>query len=139
MSGTQRPSPSATADPTPGLVPEPVFEGTGKSSIGVLSVGSCDGAVREAMQTLGKEGVAADYCRVKAFPFSASVGEFIEQHDVVYVIEQNRDAQLRSLLILDIEADQDKLVSVLHYNGLPMTATFVVSKIQEHMSKGRAA
>lgn len=121
------------------LVPEPVIEGTGKNAIGILSVGSCDGAVREAIHTLGKDGVGIDYCRVKAFPFSTAVSDFIEQHDVVYVVEQNRDAQLRSLLILDIEAEQDKLVPVLHYDGLPMTATFVVGRIQEHMSTGRAA
>ncbi|HEY5655000.1 MAG TPA: 2-oxoacid:acceptor oxidoreductase subunit alpha [Woeseiaceae bacterium] len=121
------------------LVPEPVIHGSGKNKVGILSVGSCDGAVREAIAQLARNGVNLDYCRVKAFPFSETVREFIEQHDVVYVVEQNRDAQLRSLLILDIGGDPDKLVPVLHYNGLPMTASFVVGKIQEDMSKGRAA
>ena len=121
------------------LVPEPVIVGSDKNKVGILSVGSCDGAVREAIAQLARNGVNLDYCRVKAFPFSETVREFIEQHDVVYVVEQNRDAQLRSLLILDIEGDPDKLVPVLHYNGLPMTAGFVVGKIQEDMSKGRAA
>ena len=121
------------------LVPEPVIQGSGKNKVGILSVGSCDGAVREAIAQLARNGVNLDYCRVKAFPFSETVREFIEQHDVVYVVEQNRDAQLRSLLILDIGGDPDKLLPVLHYNGLPMTASFVVGKIQEDMSKGRAA
>ena len=121
------------------LVPEPVIVGSDKNKVGILSVGSCDGAVREAIAQLARNGVNLDYCRVKAFPFSETVREFIEQHDVVYVVEQNRDAQLRSLLILDIGGDPDKLVPVLHYNGLPMTASFVVGKIQEDMSKGRAA
>ena len=80
-----------------------------------------------------------NYCRVKAFPFSKSVKEFIDKHDVVYVVEQNRDAQLRALLILDLEARPDKLVSLLHYNGMPITAGFVVNRVLEEMSKGRAA
>ena len=80
-----------------------------------------------------------NYCRVKAFPFSDAVREFIEQHDVVYVVEQNRDAQLRTLLINDIEADQTKLVSLLHYNGMPINAGFVVDKVLEEIAKGQAA
>ena len=65
--------------------------------------------------------------------------EFIDKHEVVYVVEQNRDAQLRALLILDFDLQPDKLVSLLHYNGVPMNAGFVVEKVLEEVSKGRAA
>jgi 2-oxoglutarate ferredoxin oxidoreductase subunit alpha len=67
------------------------------------------------------------------------VKDFIEQHEVVYVIEQNRDAQLRTLLILDCAADPARLVSLLHYNGLPLNAGFVVTSVLEEQSRGRAA
>jgi 2-oxoglutarate ferredoxin oxidoreductase subunit alpha len=76
---------------------------------------------------------------VRAFPFSDAVREFIEKHDVVYVVEQNRDAQLRTLLMLDSQADPAKLVSVLHYNGMPLNAGFVVKRIVEERAKGQAA
>jgi 2-oxoglutarate ferredoxin oxidoreductase subunit alpha len=80
-----------------------------------------------------------NYCRIKAFPFSAEVSEFIEQHEIVYVVEQNRDAQLRTLLINDIGADQNKLVSLLHYNGMPINSGFVVDRVLEEITKGQAA
>jgi 2-oxoglutarate ferredoxin oxidoreductase subunit alpha len=67
------------------------------------------------------------------------VRDFIDKHDIVYVVEQNRDAQLRTLLILDTEAPPDKLVPLLHYNGIPLNAGFVVDKVLEEISKGRAA
>ena len=76
---------------------------------------------------------------MRAFPFTDSVREFIEQHDVVYVVEQNRDAQLRTLLITDIDADQRKLVSLLHYDGMPINPGFVVDGVLEEIAKGRAA
>ena len=65
--------------------------------------------------------------------------EFIEQHDVIYIVEQNRDAQLRSLFMIDIDAEPSKLVSLLHYDGMPMNAGFVVDRVLEEVAKGRAA
>jgi 2-oxoglutarate ferredoxin oxidoreductase subunit alpha len=67
------------------------------------------------------------------------VREFIAKHDVVYIVEQNRDAQLRTLLILDAEADPAKLVSVLHYNGIPLNAGFVAGAVLKKISRGQAA
>ena len=75
---------------------------------GILTVGSGDGACIEALDRLAKQDIHLNYCRVKSFPFGDEVGEFIEQNDLVYVVEQNRDAQLRTLLIADIAADQKK-------------------------------
>ena len=105
----------------------------------IPSGGSCNGAVKEALDILDKENVHLNYCRVRAFPFSDEVRQFIDKHDVVYVVEQNRDAQLRTLLITDIDADPDKLVSMLHYNGMPIPAQFIVDRVQEEVAEGRAA
>ena len=121
------------------LVPAPEIEYSKFNKRAILTLGSCDGAVKEAMDWLKDEGTGLNYCRVKAFPFSEAVKEFIDQHERVYVVEQNRDAQLRSLLMLDIEADARKLVPVLHYDGMPLAANFVVEKVQEDLAKGRAA
>ena len=76
---------------------------------------------------------------MKAFPFTDAVRDFIDKHERIYVVEQNRDAQLRTLLMLDIDADPKKLVSMLHYNGLPISADFVVDRVLEETAKGEAA
>jgi 2-oxoglutarate ferredoxin oxidoreductase subunit alpha len=121
------------------LVPEPEIIYNKFNKAAILTVGSGNGACREAMDRLDKQNIGLNYCRVKAFPFSDSVRDFIDKHEVVYVVEQNRDAQLRGLLILDSEAPQEKLVPLLHYNGIPLNAGFVVDGILEEISKGRAA
>jgi 2-oxoglutarate ferredoxin oxidoreductase subunit alpha len=106
---------------------------------GILTLGSGDGACKEALDRLAKQDIHLNYCRVKSFPFGDDVGEFIAQHDVVYVVEQNRDAQLRTLLINDIEADQKTLIPLLHYNGMPINSGFVVDKVLAEIAKGQAA
>jgi 2-oxoglutarate ferredoxin oxidoreductase subunit alpha len=121
------------------LVPEPEIAYSKFNNAAILTVGSGNGACREALDRLGEQNVGLNYCRVRAFPFSESVREFIDKHEVVYVVEQNRDAQLRALLILEFNLQPDKLVSLLHYNGIPMNAAFVVDKVLEEISKGRAA
>jgi 2-oxoglutarate ferredoxin oxidoreductase subunit alpha len=121
------------------MVPEPEIEYSKFNKTAILSLGSCDGAAKEAMVRLKDENIGVNYCRIKAFPFSESVNEFIEKHDSIYVVEQNRDAQLRSLLILDAEIEPKKLIPVLHYNGMPLSANFIVERVTEEMAKGRAA
>jgi 2-oxoglutarate ferredoxin oxidoreductase subunit alpha len=121
------------------LVPAPEIEYSKFNKRAILSVGSCDGAVKEALDRLKEESTGLNYCRVKAFPFGDAVKDFIDRHERVYVVEQNRDAQLRSLLMLDIEADARKLAPVLHYDGMPLAANFIVQKVQEDLAKGRAA
>ncbi len=121
------------------LVPEPEIRYSKFNKAAILTVGGADGACKEALDRLEAEKVALNYCRVRAFPFSDAVREFISQHDVVYVVEQNRDAQLRTLLMLDSEADPAKLVSLLHYNGMPLNAGFVVKRVLEERAKGQAA
>jgi 2-oxoglutarate ferredoxin oxidoreductase subunit alpha len=121
------------------LVPEPVIEYAKFNKTAILSFGSCDGAVKEALVKLKDKNIGVNYCRVKAFPFTDSVRDFLDKHERVYVVEQNRDAQLRTLLMLDVDADPRKLVSMLHYKGLPISADFVVERVLEEVAKGQAA
>jgi 2-oxoglutarate/2-oxoacid ferredoxin oxidoreductase subunit alpha len=121
------------------LVPAPVVEHSERHRVGIISVGSCDGAVREARDRLAEAGVGTNYLRVRAFPFGKAVQDFLDAHDRVYVVEQNRDAQLRSLLLMETRVEQTKLVPVLHYDGLPVTAAAIVDGINEDMVKGKAA
>ena len=121
------------------IVPEADVRYSKFNKAAILTLGSGDGPCIEALDRLEAQNIGLNYCRVKAFPFTEAVREFIEKHDVVYVVEQNRDAQLRTLLINDIDSDQDKLVSVLHYNGMPLNAGFVVERILAEIKKGRAA
>lgn len=121
-----------------GLVPEPVVDDNGQA-IGVVTIGSCDGAAREALAQLARNGVRADYMRLRAFPFQASVAAFIERHERIYVIEQNRDAQLRTLLINDLDCEPARLASVLLYDGLPIAASGIVAHIESDLARGAAA
>ena len=121
------------------LVPEAEIEYSKMNKHAILTLGSCDGAAREALHDLKNLNVGLNYCRVKAFPFTKAVKDFIDKHDRIYVLEQNRDAQLRSLLILDAEAEPRKLVPMLHYNGMPLSSSFVVKRVLEETSKGQAA
>jgi 2-oxoglutarate ferredoxin oxidoreductase subunit alpha len=112
------------------LVPAPVAVQDGKSRVGIIAYGSTDFAIEESRDQLLKEyGVETDYLRVRAYPFHKAVGEFIERHDRVYVVEQNRDAQMLSLLKLDLPVgDLPKLRSIRHYNGLPIDARTVTDE-----------
>jgi 2-oxoglutarate/2-oxoacid ferredoxin oxidoreductase subunit alpha len=121
------------------ILPEADIRYSKFNSSAILTVGSGNAACIEALDRLAARDVQLNYCRVKAFPFGDEVREFIDQHDVVYVVEQNRDAQLRTLLMLESDADPRKLVPLLHYNGIPINAGFVVDAVLEKMSRGCAA
>lgn len=121
------------------IVPEPEIQYSKFNKHAILSFGSCDPAVKEALVDLKARNVGLNYCRVKAFPFSQSIMDFIDKHERVYVVEQNRDAQFRSLLMLDANADPRTLVSMLHYDGTPIHANFVVERVLEDIAEGRAA
>ncbi len=121
------------------MLPKPEVRYSKFNKAALLTIGSGDGACKEALDRLQDQNIGLNYCRVKAFPFAEEVREFIDQHEVIYVVEQNRDAQLRTLLINDIDADQNKLVPLLHYNGMPINAGFVVDRVLEEIAKGRAA
>ncbi len=122
------------------LVPAPVIHrGRKPSDLAIVSVGSCDYAVSEAIERLAESGISLDYLRVKAFPFGDEVAEFLEQHDRVFVVEQNRDAQLRSLLTLETDYPKNRMVSVLNYGGLPIDCRCIVDAIEQSVATGVAA
>ncbi|MBL8329833.1 MAG: 2-oxoacid:acceptor oxidoreductase subunit alpha [Rubrivivax sp.] len=112
------------------LVPQPEVRAAAKKTrLGVLYFGSTAPAMDEALVSLAKAGIHLDAMRLKAFPFPASVLEFIQAHDHVFVVEQNRDAQMRTLLINELEIDPEWLIKVLHYDGTPITARFITEAI----------
>jgi len=110
-------------------VPEPVVETRPGAQVGIIAFGSTEPAVREASFQLAEQGLAADFLRLRAIPFSQQVGDFIHQHERIYVVEMNRDGQLHQLLSLEYLAQSHKLYSVAYTDGLPMTARFVSEAI----------
>jgi len=112
------------------LVPAPVTVQDGKSRVGILAYGTTDFAITESRDQLLKEyGVETDYLRVRAYPFHKAIEEFVASHDRVYIVEQNRDAQMLSLLKLDLRVSElTKLRSIRHYNGLPIDARTVTDE-----------
>jgi 2-oxoglutarate/2-oxoacid ferredoxin oxidoreductase subunit alpha len=120
------------------LVPGPLVQDGSGAEIGILAYGTSHWAVIETLDQLKREqGIEASYCRVRAYPFSDEVADFIRRHRRVYVVEQNRDGQLYSLLRLELDPDEvAKLRSVRHYNGLPIDARSVTDAIirQEDLS-----
>jgi 2-oxoglutarate ferredoxin oxidoreductase subunit alpha len=121
------------------FVPAPVKEIEGTSKNGIIAYGTSHWALTESCDQLRKEhNLQLDYLRLRAYPFSQDVHEFIKTHDRIYVVEQNRDAQMFQLIKLDIAADQVvKLRSVLHYNGLPIDARSVTDAIVSQQTKGQ--
>ncbi len=119
------------------FVPAPVKEIAETSKIGIIAYGTSHWALTESCDQLRKEhNLQADYLRLRAYPFNQDVHEFIKNHDRIYVVEQNRDAQMFQLLKLDVAADQVvKLRSVLHYNGLPIDARSVTDEIISQQNK----
>jgi 2-oxoglutarate ferredoxin oxidoreductase subunit alpha len=112
------------------LVPAPVVVKDGTSRVGILAFGTTDFALRESMDQIKKElGKDVDYMRIRAYPFAHEIHDFVAAHDRVYVVEQNRDAQLATLLKIDLPADQVvKLRSILHFNGLPIDARTITEE-----------
>jgi len=111
------------------LVPRALIDATAGAPLGLVSLGSCDGAVREAIEVLKSRGVGVDYMRVRSFPFSEDVERFLAAHELLFVVEQNRDAQFRALLTLETAVDKSRLRSLLHYNGLPISSSFIVEGV----------
>jgi 2-oxoglutarate ferredoxin oxidoreductase subunit alpha len=110
-------------------VPAPVIQKREGAKIGVVTLGGCDPAVREALDRLAEQGVYADYMRVRGFPFSETVEEFLHNHEFSIVVEQNRDAQLKSMLTLETSVPKEKLRSLLVYGGFPLSTQQVVDAV----------
>ena len=118
------------------LVPQPVVRPAArKTRLGVLYFGSTSPSMHEALDVLIESGIHLDAMRLRAFPFPDSVAEFIAEHDLVYVVEQNRDAQMRQLLVNELEIDPARLIRVLHFDGTPITARFITRAITGHVDQ----
>jgi pyruvate/2-oxoacid:ferredoxin oxidoreductase alpha subunit len=112
------------------LVPQPILRKAARETrFGVIYFGSTSPAMAEAFDALQADGVHVDTLRVRAFPFSAAVDRFIAEHETVFVVEQNRDAQLRMMLVNEQEIDPARLEPILHYDGTPITARFIIEAI----------
>ena len=112
------------------LVPQPVLRNAAKAaSLGVIYFGSTSPAMDEAIEVLEARNLPLDTLRLRAFPFPDTVANFIAAHEKVFVVEQNRDAQMRSLLVNEFGIDPARLVPILHYDGTPITARFIVREI----------
>lgn len=118
------------------VVPTPTIciQGDG-SSVGLIYYGTSTDSSNEAIDILAAEGIAADSCQIRAFPFHHEVDSFIARHDTVFVIEQNRDAQMRSLLVNECEINPKDLIKILHYDGSPITATLIAEKVRDVVKK----
>jgi len=109
------------------------------TKLGIVAFGSSDGAVIEARDRLAEQGIHLDYLRIRAFPFTREVVEFLRSHDTNFVVEQNRDAQMKALLMLEANHIADRLVSILHYNGMPIPSECVVQGVTTHLKEEAAA
>ena len=116
-------------------LPAPFVRPAAGAKLGLLTVGGCHAACLEALDVLAKDGIALDYMRVRSFPFGEDVARFLDEHQVTFVVEQNRDAQLRSLLTLETGTPIDKLESVRYYGGFPMSAHHVISGVKARLEK----
>jgi 2-oxoglutarate ferredoxin oxidoreductase subunit alpha len=114
-------------------VPPPVIRNQEGATIGLVSLGGCDGAMREAVDVLRAEGIVVDYMRICAFPFDDSVDAFINAHPKNFVVEQNRDAQLRTLLIAETSVSKDRVDSILVYGGFPLSSRHVVTGVKKKL------
>ena len=116
------------------LVPKPVWrKAARKTRLGVIYFGSTSPAMTEALEVLTESGIHLDALRLRAFPFPDSVKEFLDLHDEVFVVEQNRDAQMHCLLVNELDVDPARLVRVLHFDGTPITARFISRAITQHV------
>ena len=122
------------------LVPQPILrKALAPTRLGVMYYGSTTPAMREALDVLERNGDHVDALRLCAFPFPDAVRYFLAEHDTVFVVEQNRDAQMRTMLINELDVNPAKLVKVLHYDGTPITARFIIRSIHESVAKSAQA
>jgi 2-oxoglutarate ferredoxin oxidoreductase subunit alpha len=122
------------------LVPKPeITLGDKNGKTGLVYFGATAPAVKEALETLEHEGIRVNALRLKAFPFTREVAEFCAAHERILVVEQNRDAQMRSLLMTEANVAGQKLIPALNYDGMPMTAAFVRGTVLKELRPTKAA
>ena len=116
-------------------VPQPVVQLASGARVGLVTVGGCHAACTEALDRLAADGIAVNYMRIRGFPFGDDVTAFLERHDVNFIVEQNRDGQLRNLLQLETGVAIEKLESVRYYAGFPMSAHHVIAGVKAKLEK----
>ena len=116
------------------VMPKPEIIRQAGADVGLVTIGGCDAAVREAADLLRGQGILVDVMRIRAFPFGAEVRDFIASHEHTFVIEQNRDAQLRALLAIELGITRDDMKPILDYGGMPLTARVVVDAVAAHFA-----
>jgi 2-oxoglutarate ferredoxin oxidoreductase subunit alpha len=112
-----------------------VYQQENESEYGILFFGTSQYSAEEAMDTLKAHNQKFDGIRLKAFPFDPIAIQFLEQHPYVFVIEQNRDAQMKSLIMIELGISAERLISILNYDGLPITATNIVNQITHSLER----
>ena len=118
------------------FLPQAVFkQDTNASSFGVIYFGSTEASMQESLDELSVSGHPIDAMRIRSFPFGPEIWKFIDQHDILFVIEQNRDAQMKTLILAESKVSYEKLISVLCFDGAPITANFISKAIMKHLSK----
>ncbi|MBL0169906.1 MAG: 2-oxoacid:acceptor oxidoreductase subunit alpha [Gemmatimonadaceae bacterium] len=115
-------------------MPKPAIHRQDGAEVGLVTVGGCDAAVREAADLLHAQGIPVDVMRIRAFPFGVEVSDFLAQHERTFVIEQNRDGQLRSMIGIELGVARDSLIPILDYGGMPLTAKVVVDAVTAHFA-----
>ena len=120
-------------------IPEPEISSLGSNTRGLIYLGTTTSAIKETLDNLQKKGISLDTMRLRGFPFHESVRDFINEHEIVYVIEQNRDAQLKSLLKIECNASEEQMFSILSYNGVLITAQQIEKEILDSLSTSNNA
>ncbi|MFQ6021946.1 MAG: 2-oxoacid:acceptor oxidoreductase subunit alpha [Acidiferrobacterales bacterium] len=123
-------------DTAAGLVHKPIIKKKRGATSGIIAIGSSDAAVSEALDDFDEP---MDYMRIRAFPFTPEVQKFIDTHERIFVVDQNRDAQLKAMLTMELNVAKRKLISVLHYDGYPIGAEHVLETIHDVLEEGSAA
>ncbi len=122
-------------DTAKSLVPRPIRrDAPQKARFGAIYYGSTSPAMAEALEVLEEQGIHLDTLRVRSFPFHQDVVDFVAEHEQVFVVEQNRDAQLRTLLVNECNLDPARLIKVLHFDGTPITARFILRSIGDKLA-----
>jgi 2-oxoglutarate/2-oxoacid ferredoxin oxidoreductase subunit alpha len=117
------------------MVPGPeMYQESNQHENGMLFFGTSKYAAEEAMDYLKEKGIPVDAIRLLSFPFDSAVKQFMSEHKKVFVIEQNRDAQMKSLLMIELEVNSDQLVSVLNFDGMPITADHILNQMLRHLA-----
>ena len=117
------------------FIPPPIIEKKKKAKLSLVTLGGCDAAVREALDILSARKIEADYMRIRGFPFDGAVEKFLNDHEVNYIVEQNRDHQLKSLIAVETSVPKQKLKSLLFYGGFPLSARQVVDGLLHALGK----